>query len=523
MGLLVVVCVVPVWSTSYFLTTDGPTHVYNARVLLDLATGSDGDFYRQYYEVNPRPEPNWFGHVALAGLLTFLSGAVAEKVFVTAYVAVFAIALWRLLRAIRPGSEFLAIVGLPLAFHRSLHLGFYNFSLSVAFLFLVLERWWTWKRELTRERVLILTFLFLIIYTTHPVGFVYAGVALIEEVVGWSRRTRNPKLRAETRGQTLKLLAALLPTLLLFAEFLWDKRAKPVPRHAGPQTLLENLIDLRALVSMTSEEIVWAKALAFLLFGLGVVALVARVRARALAPVDGLAFATVASCALYFLAPGGLAGGGILTPRLAILTYVLGLLWVAGAPFGNVVRPIAVVAGVVISVSLVAIKLPWHARAAEACEELLSVAPAIEPRSTVLPLSFDHHGRTPEGEPVVENIWLFKHAADYVGTDRPLVMLGNYEGHTGFFPLVWRAERNPFDHLGGDAGIEAQPPEARIQEYVERTGASVDYVLTWALEDDDREHERTRALLDELELYYRPIATSPHGLASLYERADRLD
>ena len=81
---LVVFQILPFWRVACVPTMDGPSHVYNAWILLELANPSAhprSPLLRQYYEIDPTPLPNWLGHAALALLMTVFAPATAEKVW----------------------------------------------------------------------------------------------------------------------------------------------------------------------------------------------------------------------------------------------------------------------------------------------------------------------------------------------------------------------------------------------------------------------------------------------------------
>ncbi|MCC6461187.1 MAG: hypothetical protein IT260_11990, partial [Saprospiraceae bacterium] len=53
----------PLWSVRYYLTIDGPCHLYNAKVLADMAASAElKAFYENWLFANQRFEPNWFSH-----------------------------------------------------------------------------------------------------------------------------------------------------------------------------------------------------------------------------------------------------------------------------------------------------------------------------------------------------------------------------------------------------------------------------------------------------------------------------
>uniref|UniRef100_UPI0019616CE7 hypothetical protein n=1 Tax=Okeania hirsuta TaxID=1458930 RepID=UPI0019616CE7 len=151
-------------------------------------------------------------------------------------------------------------------------------------------------------------------------------------------------------------------------------------------------------------------------------------------------------------------------------------------------------------------------------QEYLEVRQHIPDRSTVLPLSFAHQGLTPEGKNVARRIWLFMHAADYLGTDRSLVMLGNYEAGLGYFPLIWKADKQPYVHLGVRENIEGRPPAVDLLSYPQKTGGSVDYVLSWCMEGEFKDHPNTLDLRNQLEKAYEEVFRSSNGLAVLYKK-----
>src|SRR5206468_2378303 len=82
----------------------------------------------------------------------------------------------------------------------------------------------------------------------------------------------------------------------------------------------------------------------------------------------------------------------------------------------------------------------------------------------------------------------FRHAAAYLTLRGNVVELENYEANTTYFPVRYRPELNPFDHLGRenapDRGLQAEPPDiSDIRAYERRTGRRVDYVLLWNVTD----------------------------------------
>ena len=51
-----------------FPTIDGPSHLYNARIINELWFNNN-EVLKDYFTFNPTPEPNWTGHFLLALLM----------------------------------------------------------------------------------------------------------------------------------------------------------------------------------------------------------------------------------------------------------------------------------------------------------------------------------------------------------------------------------------------------------------------------------------------------------------------
>jgi hypothetical protein len=79
--LLLAANLIPIWSVHYFLTGDGPCHLYNAKVLLDMYHSAElKAFYNPWLGINYFFEPNWFSHAALEMMMGLgMAPYLAEK------------------------------------------------------------------------------------------------------------------------------------------------------------------------------------------------------------------------------------------------------------------------------------------------------------------------------------------------------------------------------------------------------------------------------------------------------------
>src|SRR5258708_25689109 len=91
-GTTVLIALAPIWSVRYLPTQDGPSHLYNSWLLRELIRGSNAAI-EHAYRIDWRPHPNWLTSAALALLLSVVPALLAEKLFVSRIVLLFAIGI----------------------------------------------------------------------------------------------------------------------------------------------------------------------------------------------------------------------------------------------------------------------------------------------------------------------------------------------------------------------------------------------------------------------------------------------
>lgn len=511
----------PLWSVRYYLTIDGPCHLYNAKVLADMAANAElKAFYENWLFANQRFEPNWFSHFFMktlfaAGVPAFLN----EKLLQTFYVLAFGLGLRFVLRQIHPKGLFLSSLGLLFTYHHVFQMGFYNYSCSLALCLWAFGYWLKYRADWSVGRQLGLAALWLVLYFCHPIGFLFSFLLIGSDVLAQQIR-RGPPDWASVGRQLLGLGLSALPVLVLFAEYVAGKGMSFRPSGESAAQIWRELVRLSALCTVMNEERDWAPLIAAVFPLLAGLALWLKIRQRAWRRTDMLLGVFLATLLIYVKQPGSFAGGGILSVRLQILPYLMLLLWLASVDFPKWVQGAVLAFSVGMSVLLWSIRLPAHWRASEAVQEYASCAAALPDRVSVLPLSFNHNGQLADGREVSSATWLFVHAAGYAGAERSIVLLDNYEAHTGNFPLLWKPSLDPFLFLPKeDTGFEGQPPRADFLHFPEKTkGAQVDYVLCWCLDKKFGEHPFTQEIKQQLDQGYELVFSSTHDLARVYKK-----
>lgn len=536
-AVLVIAHVAPFLVFTYFPSQDGPAHVYNAMALHDYLT-SPGGINETYYELNDTPVANWATHSLMALLMHFVHPLLAEKILLIGYVLFFAFAVRHVLGVCGPTAQPFTVLIFPFIGGWTLHMGFYNFSFSLPLFFLALASFLRsdakWDVKGVVRTVATTTLLFLV----HPLSFTVAffsasGLVLWQECLSLRARRRSVSVPDAVPLPQWLALRRLWATVLGFAPgiaiLLWwafmSGRSRVFARLELTE-LWDSLSRLETLVAYVEAEYLWTRAL-LLLFGvLVLVGIVIRRRNFALCPSDGLLVLALGLFGLYFASPDWAFGVGRLNYRLLLYPFFPLILWFGAQSWPAWMRVGVQLAGATIALNLLGHHIAAYAHLNEYLEEYVSVADRIERGRTILPLTLNETTPQLEHEGIPDPVWPFLHAAGYVAAVRRGVYLNNFEALLGTFPLRFRAEVNPHDHIGRVGDI---PPDVTLEGYGERTPGSLDYILHWkvgpwsrTMYRDREEYERiTRDWVEPLQRGFEIVDVSAEGHMTLW-RARRL-
>ncbi len=538
--LLIVAHLLPILFFKYFPSQDGPAHLHNASVLREYSF-PEHSIFREYYLLNKNLTPNWFTHLSLAGLMYIVPPLIAQKLLLSGYIILLPISIRYALYAIRPDAVFLSFLAFPFIYNYVLHMGFYNFSYSMAMFFFVVGYWLKHQNHFMLGRVITLSVLSLLLYFCHLFSLVtaYIAIALLTvwlTILDLAPQVRQQKFNWRSFAQVLRMrvlvpLCAFLPTLILVVMFLSRKStvnsdidtSRPTWKH------LSYLLSLHSLVSFQKPEFLLSIALAGLFAAICLYVLVAKLAHRQINVWDGFLLVVVAYVLMYFIAPDKMSGGGNIKQRLLLYPFFILMLWFGAQSYHWLVKQRIQLVAVGIALMLLGVHTIQYAELNSYLEEYVSGMHLIEPNTTLLPLSFSNTGHAPDGKVLSDRVKPFSHASGYIAVQKKdVVVLTNYQAALDYFPILFRSQTNPFLHLSignnsskADWGIEAEPPRVDFLNYPQRTGGHVDYVLIWQVLEGHRTLENTKSIFKQLEEGYDLIYTSPQrGLMQLYRRKD---
>jgi hypothetical protein len=519
----------PIWAFQYFPSQDGPTHIYNATIIHEFFH-PEYSIFQQFYELNTHPDPTWFGHLILTLLLYVFDPEITEKLFLTFYVVMLVLSVRYALGVINPNSRWLAYLAFPLIYSYILYLGFYSFSMSYAMSFFVIGYWLQHSNTWRVGNLAFFGILVFLLYLFHIVSLVMTlgilGVFAVYSIYFECKSERSIANRSticirSAKNYIFYPLLSLIPTLIVAGMFLQSRESVYQP---GMDFLsrMEAFVSLHFVVSFQFFE----KYKLALLYTLPILLLLTlflapKIKQRDLQNYDMLLIAAFACTIVYFLAPetylispNGLMGGGYMVARINAFPFFLIILWFASQNFSGLAKKISFVFSILFSLSLLIINVQKTGVINEQINEYLSAMEYIEENTTLLSLNMDRNGYDKGLKQLTRRTDPFLHVSSHIGMQRHVVIMTNYEAATGYFPVLFKTEVNPYALIGEIERPWLEP--VNFQDYEKNTGRRIDYVLVWLGLKRHMKTEFSRSVYDQLEINYEQIFISKNELMELY-------
>jgi hypothetical protein len=163
----------------WFVTQDGPAHVYNAQILA-LSFNQQSPF-RSFYTIRWELIPNWVGQLMLAGLVTVLPAWIADRIMISLTLVGFGAAVlwlrWRVVgdQGLAAGALLAALLSMNVAWL----FGFTSFMLGACLFPITLGVWWAGRQQLTGLRIASISALLVLGYFCHLVSVGLTALCLV--------------------------------------------------------------------------------------------------------------------------------------------------------------------------------------------------------------------------------------------------------------------------------------------------------------------------------------------------------
>ena len=478
---LLIIHLLPVWGFKYFPTQDGASHIYNSYVLKEYHKHENYRL-REVYRLNATFFPNWTSHILLAALLYIFPPLICEKIVLTLCIGLLPISLLYFLNGVEKRNTVFGLLGFLFAYNYLLHMGFYNFVLSMSLFFFALGYWWRVKDKLRLTHIIVLYVLLLATYFTHYHSYALLIVSLtffalytpayslLHEVFGHKEPSQPLMHRFKANVTKLKptliFLVGLTPAyFILFSYYFYLSSTHGTDgNHKGFEWLNDYFFSMKSLVSFRDDHVLIGRVLlVFFAIAFGLT-LINRIRqyhqfresevwketgerlwTRAASQMDGFLLMAVLITLMYFIAPWSGYSGGWINDRfhLYIFLVLLPFFAVNLHRYANYA-----VAGVIIVLSL------WHLGYNVHTYAMLNrdIANALslegmDEEDTILASVPGEWGGFSDAlgfEP--KYVEPFGHIECLLATHKGIAYLNNYEANTDHFPLQYKQKELPADY-----------------------------------------------------------------------------
>lgn len=464
--LLLIIYILPVWLFKYTPTQDGPIHVHNAHVLKEYHN-PENYMLREVYKLNPTLFPNWTSHALMAGLMFIFPPLICEKILFSLCIGLLPLSLFYFLNSVQKGRTLFCLVGFIFGYNYLLHMGFYNFALSISLCFFALGYWWRCEDKLNAKTLAVMYVWLIVVYLTHfqsyallTVSLTFFGIYLyIYEAL------EPPRVRITAPLKPILLfLGAMLPAYVILLSYYLAKR-EGGGYYRSFEGLKQYFLSIGSIVSFRDDHILIGNLLLAVFGIVFLLTVIARIRSiyihrntslqrngshgnfTIVARTDVFLLVAIILTFLYFKFPWSLRSGGMWISDRIHIYILLMLLPFFSIKFHRFIN--YAFGGILIILAL------WHlgynVQTYYALNRdvtvALSSAKMIEPH-TVLASRPSSWGGTPDSAKWdFKYILPFEHIEGYLALGNGVVYLQNYEPNTDHFPLRYRNRDVPADYV----------------------------------------------------------------------------
>ena len=488
---------------------DGPAHLYNSNILLHLLKGNNA--LSEFYSINSLPIPNWTSHFILLCFHSILPSWTAEKILLVMYVSGMALSFRYLIKNLNSQNIALSILIFPFIYSFLFHLGFYNFSLSFILFFTTLGYWLHSFNSNNFYKHLILFFLITTTYFSNLVIFGFLGLTLGLYIFYYSfkRYLDDKDILSAIKfcGKRLLILFIIsLPSMIFLIIFFLNVQFYPSGEAYPLKELIKWINDARPFIvyDYSGEEIITQQFFHVLLLLLTLSFILKNKDNKNynnLEKANIILIPLLLTILLYFITPNG-SSAGMMSDRYCLMLYVLGLIWIVSRSVKTKFNSIIIFSVLILHFGLLFKHLNGTIRNLDANAVTINKADEyIAENSIVLPVNLSDN-------------WLEPHFSNYLGVDKPIIILENYEADVGWFPIIWNSEKLPNIVLSDKNSISGIQ---WINNIKSKSTKQIDYILLYgnlSKIDDPKWGELKEQLSVSFKLKYK----SDDNYVMLYEK-----
>jgi hypothetical protein len=477
-------------------TLDGPSHIYNAQLINYLVKGNR--FISDYYTLNKIPAPNLADHYLLALLLNVFSWQVSEKLMSVLYLLSFPLLFRKLIKQWNDANVGLSIFAIPFSFSYLYYMGFYNFCLSFPVLFGLIIYYRKYfcddSRQPSAWNYLLISIIATLLYFTNGLAFVIGGILLfLFEFFRWIGHFKQ--YRKVLLKRVLFFLLIWVPGILCFIAFL-----RQVHTNSGPYGLtFPELMDWVRIVrpllvygvteTKYTQYFFYAACICFL------TSVYLRAKSGNLLKFyvsDSILLLSAIIFVLYLVIPDA-ASVGWMSVRLSYFFFIFIIMWIATQKGSKLVTwGIAIFVMIIHFKLLLRVHQPVISGLTKKVKTLEEAGKFIKPNTVMLSVD-------------VTGDWLAYHLPDYIGADKPVVIVDNYEANDGWFAVSWNTYTLPQMLLNGKS---LAPPFDNLSPV---SASEINYIFVYGQYDDILQKQQWETLRKIINEEYTVTYVSPNS------------
>jgi len=490
---------------------DGPSHLYNAK-LINYLLGGD-KFISHYYSLTKLPVANLTDHYLLAFFITVFSWQVSEKILVVLYLLSFSFLFRKLIKQWGSMNIGLSIFAIPFSFSSFYYMGFYNFCLSFPLLFGILiyyHKYFVGEGKRTAfKNYSILCLLATLLYFTNGLNFLFAGLSLFLLEMNVPIRLWQGKLAAPIKMDFKRLLSFSLiwaPGVACFLVFIFKVHINSGNFRISIRNIVHLINVIKPLTVDSGRDEIWTRVILYLICTSLLVAIYFRVKRTTqfkTNPSDIFLLVAFISFLLFVIVPNN-ASVGMMSLRFLYFSFVCIVLWIALQPNNKIITwAISIALMVIHFTMLLNIHQPIISNLNKQVELVEEAGKVIKPNSIVLAKDYT-------------NNWLLFHFADYMGVEKPLVILENYEADDGWFATAWNNYTVPKILINGEG-----PNSGYYNMYCNPSPETkaVDYIVVYGNYKDTIQRPDAKVMKSILSMDYKLIYTSTDNNIHIFSLA----
>lgn len=501
---------IPVFSCKFFPTVDGPAHLYNSRLILELLKDSNS-VLNDFFNFNANINPNLTGHILLSLFISIFPAFIAEKIVLLIYLIGLPVSMRYLFNSLSVENKYLLYLVFPFTYSFLFFYGFNNFNIGLVLFFWGLGLWIKYLNELSIKKALILGLISTLICLSHL--FVFAIFLMVIFLLNVLHiHTNKLYFKSITRDTTrlfvLQLLALSVGLIITLLYFLNEPGQNIAPDYIS----FREILSLLKTVS-PAKGINYGKAniftqwifyiiVAFLLYFI-ISKIHALIKNRKYKLRKNLwLIISLFILILVFIIPDSIGTGGFIIHRLILFLFLFLIIWLASQKVNFWFRMIIFTIIIYVNFALILHNKNSVSVSCEIARELNVASQYLEPHSTVLPITNSDN-------------FLFNHISNYSGINKPMIILENYEATLNYFPLKWNYGEMP-KLLFGDIENDSICINWVSSDNEEKV---IDYVLILSQEEQIAEDNCNQKIHNCLESCYQILYEGKSGRVKIYEKS----